>query len=240
MYRITALVRRKEGLNDNVFSSRWFDVLAPAISTFLRKDESLRRLVVNVAPDKLDDEVAKIFPPPFDGLIEFWFGDADEAIKSMKELSSNEELCAIAEGIVDGPAGVAWLAKVVPSKPEQGSNIKFLAAGDVAEGMSLADAHAYWKDVHPVVARTAPKVWNKLTRYTQFHGVQMPKLEIGGWLAKARFVPMCSDMGFARQRDFVDVYTSDEYVSIVRPDEEKFSRPGEMLSFISAEERDLV
>jgi hypothetical protein len=240
MYRVTVLVKRKLGLGSAQFNTLWLGVVVPAIAAAAKNNASLRRLVVNVAPAKLDDEVAKVFPPPFDGLLEFWFDSADAAVAAMRELSGHAHLHALAEQAVDGSRGVAWLAEVVPSKPESRSHIKFLAAGDVAEGVTLEEAHRYWRNVHPVVAQTAPKVWGPLTRYTQFHGKKTPVLDMGSWLAQARFVPMCSDMGFARQRDFIDVYTCDEYAAIVRPDEEKFSRPGEMLAFVSAEERDLL
>src|SRR5690606_40680054 len=62
-------------------------------------------------------------------------------------------------------------------------------------------------------------------------------LELGNWLAVARFVPMCSDMGLETQQSFIDAYTSESYLRIIRPDEEKFSRPGEMLAFVSGEEQ---
>jgi hypothetical protein len=69
----------------------------------------------------------------------------------------------------------------------------------------------------------------------QFHGRETSGLDIGTSLAIARFVPMCADMGFAQQQDFLTTYTNDEYLRIVRPDEEKFSRPGEMLAFVGEE-----
>lgn len=237
MWRVTALVRQAAGLDPELFSNRWIDELAPAIAAGAARSGIVRRVVVNVAPAEIDAKVAAVFPPPYDGLIEFWFDSAEDAVEGMRLLSQDEKLAGMAEGIVDGEKGVAWLAEVVPSKPEQGSAFKFLAAGDVAEGVTLEEAHKYWAETHPVVAQTAPQVWDRLTRYTQFHGKQTPRLDMGRWLATARFVPMCSDMGFARQGDFIDLYTSEQYGSIVRPDEIKFSRPGEALSFISAEER---
>lgn len=240
MWRVTTLIRQKSGLEKDVFERRWIDELAPAIAAALKPDERLKRVVVNLAPEHLDSAVRDVFPPAYDGLIEFWFDTAEDAVAVMRPLTHNAELQSLADGIVDGEKGVAWLAKVVPSKIEQGTTIKFLAGGDVAEGVTVEYAHRYWAETHPVIAQTAPKVWGPLTRYTQFHGTEAHELEMGRWLAVARFVPLCSDMGFARQQDFMGVYTSDEYMAIVRPDEEKFSRPGEMLSFVSGEERVLA
>jgi hypothetical protein len=44
-------------------------------------------------------------------------------------------------------------------------------------------------------------------------------------------------MGFADEREFLTGYSNAEYLAIVRPDEEKFSRPGEALAFVSGAER---
>jgi hypothetical protein len=217
MWRITTLVTLAAGLSDQQFAAQWLERLAPAIAAALRSDDRLRRLVLNVPPAALDGQVASAFPPPYDGLIEFWFDSPQDAVESMARLSEDSQLRRLAAPTVDGERGVAWLAKVVPCKPEHGSRIKFLAAGDVAEGVTLEYAHQYWAETHPLVAQTAPKVWGALTRYTQFHGQATPQLDMGRWLGVARFVPM-----------------------IVRPDEQKFSRPGEMLAFISADERVLI
>src|SRR3546814_5371543 len=102
------------------------------------------------------------------------------------------------------------------------------------------DAQRYWHDKHPVLARTVPEMWERLTRYTQFHVHKVSGLELGNWLAVARFVPMCSDMGLETQQSFIDANKSESYLRIIRQDEEKFSRPGTMLAFVSGEERELI
>jgi hypothetical protein len=237
MWRVTTLIRKRAGVPQRQFEHEWIDVVAPAIGERVARDGRATRVIVNIAPDDLDEAVSDVFPPAYDGLIEFWFDTPEDAVAAMAGLGADEDLRSLAEPIVDGAGGVAWLSKVVPSKPEQGTRVKFLAAGEVAHGVSLEDAHRYWGEQHPRVAQTAPQVWGPLTRYTQFHGVPQPSLEMGDWLAAPRFVPMCSDMGFAQAQDFLRVYTSEEYARVVRPDEEKFSRPGEMLSFVSGEER---
>lgn len=240
MWRVTALIKRKHELSRQAFAQGWQDQIAPAIAAAVSADARVRRVVLDIPPVELDEVVAQIFPPPFDGMLEFWFDDAEAAVGVMRNVAGDEQLRPTTADIVDVEKGVAWLAKVVPSKAEQGTRIKFTAAGEVSDSMTVEEAQRYWAEVHPRVAQTAPAVWNPLTRYTQFHGVRTPELNLGHWLATARFVPMCSDMGFAQQRDFVGVYTSDDYVRIVRPDELKFGKPGEMLSFITAEERVLV
>lgn len=237
MWRATVLLRKRGDISGASFQNTWLDVVAPAIGAAVAATGHAVSALVNVAPESISDDLREVFPPAFDGLLELWFADVASAASCLDMLRSNSALRDLASPVIDGAAGVVWLAEAFPIKPEAASAVKFLAGGDVAEGVPLEVAQAYYRDEHPRVARTAPKVWEPLTRYTQFHGRPEPVVPNIDWLAGARFVPMCSDMGFADIGDFLKVYGSDEYARIVRPDEEKFSRPGEMLSFISAEER---
>jgi hypothetical protein len=236
MWRVTALTVRKSGLSIEAFRTQLLESVAPAITKAAHEDPSLRRFIVTLPPANLDPEVAKVFVVRFDGLLEFWFDSSQDAVAVMNAISRDARVLERAAETFDGAGGVAWLAEVFPKKPETGrTQIKFLAGGDVAEGWTVADAQKYWSEVHPVIAQTAPKVWGPLTRYVQFHGRPITGLDIGQWLAVARFVPMCADMGFNQPREFLANYTNDQYLSIVRPDEEKFSRPGEMLAFVGEE-----
>lgn len=242
MWRVAALTVRSPELTADAFASRWFDELAPALATACIQDGRVRGLVANVRPRDLEPEIAAVFPPRFDGLMEFWFDTSDDAVASMNALSINQSVLEAARGLADAQSGFLWLAEVFPKKPEAGATrVKFLAAGDAAEGWTVEAAQDYWSNTHPVVAQTAPKVWDPLTRYVQFHGRKAPDLSVGNWLATSRPVPLCSDMGFAQPQDFLKNYTNDQYIAIVRPDEEKFSRPGDdMLSFVSYDERRLL
>ncbi len=237
MWRATVLLRKRNEVSVASFEQAWLDTIAPALAAAASSDGQTIRAIVNVAPATISDELRDVFPPAFDGLFELWFEEPAAAVAVLDMLRSNSSLRDLAVPVIDGAAGVVWLAQAFPVKPESGSAVKFLAGGNVADGVPLDVAQAYYRNEHPRVARTAPQVWEPLTRYTQFHGKPAPVVPSIDWLAAGRFVPMCSDMGFAEIGDFLKVYGSEEYARIVRPDEEKFSRPGEMLSFISAEER---
>lgn len=237
MWRATVLLRRRSDATPAAFQQAWLDSIAPALAAAASRDDRTIRAIVNQAPVSISDELRDVFPPAFDGLFELWFDDPGAAVAVLDAVGTDTSLQDLAAPVIDGDAGVLWFAQAFPIKPEEGSTVKFLAGGDVAEGVPLEEAQAYYRDEHPRVARTAPTVWNPLTRYTQFHGKPAPVAPSIAWLAVGRFVPMCSDMGFAEIDDFLKVYGSEEYARIVRPDEERFSRPGEMLSFISAEER---
>ncbi len=237
MWRATLLLRKRSDVPDASFQTAWLDTIAPALAAAAFRGGPTIRAIVNVPPESISDELRDVFPPAFDGLLELWFEGPASAIAALAMLRSNSSLRNLAMPVIDGAAGVVWLAQAFSIKPETGSAVKFLAGGDVANGVPLDVAQAYYRDEHPRVAQTAPQVWAPLTRYTQFHGKPEPVVPSIDWLAAGRFVPMCSDMGFSEIGDFLKVYGSEEYARIVRPDEEKFSRPGEMLSFISAHER---
>lgn len=237
MWRIAILLRRRAGVSIEAFNRGWLGQIAPALAAAAGRDARTVRAVVNVAPDRISDDLRSVFPPAYDGLLELWFDDPDSAVAVLGALGEESALESLAATVIDGARSVSWLAEVFPTKPESGSSVKFLAGGDIAHGITLEAAQAYWRDEHPRVARTAPEVWEPLTRYTQFHGKPQPVVPTIAWLAVGRFIPLCSDMGFADIGDFLKVYGSEQYARIVRPDEEKFSRPGEMLSFISAQER---
>lgn len=237
MWRVAILLRKRSDVPRETFERKWLGSIAPAIAAAAGRDPRTMRAIVNVAPASISDALRNVFPPAFDGLLELWFDNPHTACAVLTSLRDDAVLAKLAAPMIDGAGGVAWLAQAFPTKPELGTTVKFLAGGDIAEGISLEDAQTYYREQHPRVARTAPQVWEPLTRYTQFHGQPQPMITTIPWLAVGRFVPMCSDMGFAEIDDFLRVYGSEQYARIVRPDEVKFSRPGEMLSFISAEER---
>lgn len=240
MWRVAILVRKLTDIPMEKFESRWRGAIAPAIADAAARAGSVARVVLNIPPAHLGDDLRSVFPPAYDGLLELWFATPEGAEATMRAIADDGTAAKLARPVIDAERSVTWLALAFPTKPEDGSTVKFLAGGEVAEGVELEEAQAYWRDVHPVVAQTAPQVWEPLTRYTQFHGKPDHVLASIDWLAKGRFVPLCSDMGFARTDDFLGVYSSEQYSRIVRPDEEKFSRPGEMLSYISGEERVLI
>jgi hypothetical protein len=240
LWRVSALLKRRDGVDGAAFADRLISDLVPAMTDALDRAKIACRVVVDLPPVDLDPTVRGLFPPLFDGLVGFWFDDAAQVGTAMQAILASADAARIAAGLIDASASVVWLAEVFPVKREEGrSRVKFLAGGDVADGWAIEDAQRYWRDVHPVVAQTAPTVWGPLTRYVQFHGGVVPAgIDGSSWLGRWRRVPMCAEMGFADARDFITNYSNDEYQRIVRPDEEKFSRPGEMLAFVTGEQRE--
>jgi hypothetical protein len=242
LWRVTALLKRRDGIDKAAFLTRLLVELVPAMTAALDGAGASCRIVVDLPPTDLAPEVQSLFPPLFDGLIGFWFDGVEQAVAAMQAIDGSPDAARIGEGLIDPAASVVWLGEVFPIKREEGhSRVKFLAGGDAAEGWVIEEAQRYWRDVHPVVAQTAPSVWGPLTRYVQFHGPAIPAaLNPSSWLGRWKRVPLCAEMGFADERDFITNYSNEEYRRIVRPDEEKFSRPGEMLAFVTGAQREFL
>jgi hypothetical protein len=239
MFRLTALLKARDGVTRAAFAARWNDGLGPLIVD--EPGERLRKLIVNFPAAGLRPEILAMSGDRFDLLVEFWFDSDGDAVEALNQLTRSEPVVRAASQIIDAGSSVAWLSEVRPSKPDNGkTGVKFLAAGQVAEGWSVEDAQKYWEHEHPQLAQTLPEVWGPLTRYTQFHGRRMAFLGLENWLATERFVPLCADICFADQEDIQRHFTRESYVTIIRPDEEKFSRPGEMLAFLGGREIDLA
>lgn len=237
MWRFTALTACKADVAPETFQKHWLDVLGPAIAA--AAGDGLKRLVVDLPPAEILPQVADVFPPQFDGMAELWFQTREDAEAALEKLAADPALETLTAP-VDKAKSVAWLAEAKHKKPETGGTVvKFLAGGEPAEGWSVEDAQKYWSETHPVIAQTVPHAWAMLTRYVQFHGRALePRPR--GWIATGRSVPMCADMGFANQQDFIRHYTDPGYLATIRPDEIKFSRPGEMLAYVTGEERVLI
>jgi len=235
MWRLTALLKCKEGVTRDAFAVRWKDLLGPLIVA--GSGECLRKLIVNPPPENIRSEINAMSGDRFDLMIEFWFANSGGAVETLVGMGQNPQVVSAAAKFVDPGSGVAWLSEVKPSKPENGgTGVKFTVAGQVADGWSIEDAQKYWETEHPRLARSVPQVWEPLTRYTQFHGRRTTPLQLESWLAVERFVPMCADVCVASQEDLVKHFTNEAYLTIIRPDEQKFGKPGEMLAFLSSDE----
>lgn len=217
------------------------DDLGPLLAALINRLGLPVRLVVNALPASVNPDLSGLFPPLYDGLIELWSAKPQTAIEAANAAQADRAVAEAAAPLIDAGATPIWLAQVYPIIPEAGhSRVKFLAAGDVAEGWTIEEAQRYWREVHPVVFQSARPDRELVMRYVQFHGAPVPNDARSGPLGTWRRVPMCAEMGFENETDFIANYSDEKYQTIVRPDEEKFARPGEMLATISRSERVLA
>jgi hypothetical protein len=233
MWRFIILVRRAENCTVDQFKAAWLDVVAPQVVARAGEAGPVARASINMPPPQVDPRISAMVPQLSDGMVELWFDQLQMAHATLAKLADGEFVGA--REVIDQGRSLSWLAQVRPVKPDEGTTVTFTSGGEVKDSSGLDEARRYWGEEHPRVARTAPEVWGLLSKYTQFHG-EAP-VEMPGFFAPPRFVPMCADMGFAKQDDFVQMYTCEQYRTIGRPDEKKFSVPAHAYSFLTGERR---
>lgn len=231
MWRITAFLKRRADIGSEDFLGHLVDRWGPGVAG---RQTGLEQLLVNLPLDLAGTELAEVFPPRFDALVEFYYADYQSAAKAAAGLSRPSADAGLGAWLDSGDSA-AFLGEVRPKKPDDGAatGVRMTVAGHVIDGMAVEDAQRYWNDVHPVVAQRAPDTWNRLTLYVQVHGREISGEGLGGWLCPYQFFPMCADMGAVSIEELLAAYGNDQYMAIVRPDEQKFSKPEEMLTFIT-------
>jgi len=229
MWRVTMLLKGASGLA----APRVFDGLlkehAPLLLTHAAlSSRHVKKIVMAIACDAQGSGL----PNMFDASTEFWFDDEHAAGLGLALLTQDEELGASAARYVAREDTVVWMGQYLPKLQMDGVKLKLTVTGDVADGLGIAEALQYWSDVHPAVARTARDFWAHLRLYAQIHGRRVPGV--------GQYRPMAADVGFETAEDFVAAYSHPQYLSVVRPDEMKFSKPGGMFAFATVDQRTLL
>src|SRR5690554_220481 len=193
MWRITAFLKRRADIGSEDFLGHLVDVWGPCVAG---QQAGLEKLLVNLPLDLAGTELAEVFPPRFDALVELYYADHQSAAEALADLS-RASADARLDAWVDPSDSAAFLGEVRPKKPDDSAatEVRMTVAGHVVDGMAVEDAQRYWNDVHPVVAQRAPDTWNRLTLYVQVHGREISGEGLAGWLCPYQFFPMCADMG---------------------------------------------
>ena len=233
MWKIMAFLKRHPDLTRATFIVR-AEALMAAVAAH---PAAPARVVLNLPMDPLPAELAAMFGDRFDAVAELCFADAAAAQASAAALGTDGAIAAAAAAAVDRAASTAWLAEVVPQIPPPARHLKFLVAGQVADGWTIAAAQEYWRVEHPRVFREVTDFVPYIEGYTQMHGRDILAPGAIDWLAAPLFYPMCAEMMLRSVADVVTAYAMPSYLAVVRPDEERFSKPADMLSFATGEDR---
>jgi hypothetical protein len=230
MWRVTAFLKRAPGLARTDFVEHW-QALAARIAA---RDIRPVRIVMNLPLDPPLPDLIAMFGDRYDGVGEWWFDSREQAIRTLLGLERDEALQQASAALLDEQGCSRWLAEVLPVVEEPGTGIKFVVAGQQADGYTIDQAQRYWRDVHPPLFRSVDDFMAYITGYVQMHGRDAPELAGTHLFGRYDFYPMCADMGLRHPADVAVAYALPSYMAIVRPDELKFSKQGEMLSFASA------
>lgn len=238
MWRLTAFLAKQPTTSTDDFidliNQRW----APAIVEADSQQNLIQRLIIYLPKDLSGTPIESLFPATFDILVEIWFDSFDHAMSAIEHFDSATQTIQPA-ALMNQQVSIGFLGEVLPKKMNSAdeTGVRMTVAGNVIDGMSITHAQKYWSENHPVVAQTAPQTWNRLTLYRQVHGHQIDGSLLNSWICPYQFYPMCADMGAKDLDELLKAYDNDEYMSIVRPDEKKFSKPEDMLTFVTDRRR---
>jgi hypothetical protein len=165
-------------------------------------------------------------PDTFDASAELYFDNEEAAGQTLAVLTQDKQLVSTLARYCDVASMVAWMGEHIVKLELPDANIRLTVTGDVADGRTVEDALKYWADVHPVVAQRARDFWRYLRLYAQIHGRRAQGTNL--------YRPMAAEVGFESVADLITAYSHPQYLSIVRPDEMKFAKAGEMFAFATA------
>jgi len=233
MWRVTAYLKRAPSVVREDFVARW-QALADRI---VSRNGAARpdRIVLNLPLDPPLPDLIAMFGDRYDGLTELWFRSREDAIRILLNLEADPGLREQSAGLLDTAACSRWLAKVRPVIDKPGTGVRFFVAGQQVASLTVEEAQRYWHDVHPRVFGDVDDFMAYITGYTQMHGSSAPELADTTLFGRYDFYPMCADMGLREPADVPIAYALPSYMEIIRPDELKFSKQAEMLSFASTQ-----
>jgi hypothetical protein len=188
----------------------------------------LRRIVISCATETLGSGL----PDMFDASAEFYFDNEAAAGQTLVVLTEDPQLIGVLAHYCDAASMVAWMGEYIVNLDLPGANIRLTVTGDIADGLAVEDALEYWAKMHPVVARRAREFWSYLRLYAQIHGRRAQGTRL--------YRPMAAEVGVESLEDLITAYSHPQYLSIVRPDEMKFSKPGEMFAFATSNRKTVL
>ena len=98
--------------------------------------------------------------------------------------------------------------------------IKLVAGICRKPGMTLAEFHRYWREVHAPLVQTVPEFFGHVRKYVQCHTLEQAGRRFAGFQAAA--FDGVVELWFDSVEDAEKAFTAPRYLEIIRPDEKKF------------------
>ena len=217
-WKLISFLRRRRGLTAEEFVTYWRDIHAPLLQQRTDFWRHVRRYVQNYALVGRDSPIG--LPDSHDGVSELWFDTLPELKAAFRE-PGFEAVRTDARRFVDLDGSVSWIAEVIHLKDAGPTNIKLFGAGHARAGLTREGAQAYWRDEHPeVLARDAPECWRMIKRYDQDHTRSPGDLSLDTITDSYDF---CAEVGTDSAQAMQELFTREDYMAIVRPDELRFA-----------------
>jgi uncharacterized protein (TIGR02118 family) len=217
-WKLISFIKRQPALSTEEFVAGWRDRHAPLMARQADFWSRVRRYSQNYAVIGSDAPIGAA--ETYDGVSELWFDGLIE-LRAAFEEPGFAAVRADARELIDVTGTVSWVAEVVHAKPPVPTKLKLFGAGRVRDGMTRADAQAYWRDRHPhVVATEMPEHWALMKSYDQAHTRDPGPLPLD---TLTNVYDICGEVGMDDMEAIQVSYTSDKYLERVRPDELRFA-----------------
>ncbi|MGD0073738.1 MAG: EthD domain-containing protein [Candidatus Binataceae bacterium] len=97
--------------------------------------------------------------------------------------------------------------------------VKFVACLKRKPGMSAAEFHRYWKDVHGPLVKGVPEFMRHVRKYVQSHAVSD---SVAGFPSAPSQYDGTAELWFDSLEECIKAFNEPRYLEIIRKDEPKF------------------
>jgi len=97
--------------------------------------------------------------------------------------------------------------------------VKLVACVKRKAGMSSAEFHRYWRDVHGPTVKSVPEFMRHLRKYVQSHSVSD---SLPGFPAPPSKFDGIAELWFDSVEEVVKAFSEPRYLEVIRKDEAKF------------------
>jgi uncharacterized protein (TIGR02118 family) len=229
-WKLLSFLKRRQDLTAEQFIAYWRDVHAPLMQEQSNFWRHVRRYIQNYAISGSDSPIG--LPDTHNGVSELWF-DSPEELRAAFSEPDFEVLRADAREFVDLGGVISWVAEFVYVKDPGPTDIKLFAAGHASPGLTRLQSQTYWHDQHTrVLAQDAPDVWRLMASYNQSHTRQLDDLPLSTIIDDYDF---CAEVGMDSIQAMHELFTHEDYLTIVRPDELRFASVHDSLACATRE-----
>jgi uncharacterized protein (TIGR02118 family) len=232
MIKVIELLVRKPGMSRAEFSDYWRRVHGPLVMSI----PEIRRHNVKYVQSHTLGEWHPFLAgeePLFDGAAEIWVDSMDAASAlfaepKFAELVVPDEVQFLDRSKTEILVLTEHLVYQRPSAPVHGG-VKLFEVPVRRKGMSRADCHRYWRDVHGPMVRHTPSMVANMRRYSQSHTVLDDIPAVG----PMRYDGL-AELWFDTAADLAACF-GEQYLATVHPDEPNFVDLDGSTAFMASE-----
>ena len=232
MIKITILLVRKRGMSREEFQDYWRTVHGPLVMSIPENRRHVRKYVQSHV-------LSDWFPflagegPLYDGAAEIWCDSLQTGLEMFAEPKYEELIYPDELKFLDLDKTLTLvmnehLIYQRPNAPVHGG-VKLFEVPVRREGMTRAQCHEYWRDVHGPKVLDCPQMIEPLRRYVQSHSLEE---QVPG--TKPMRYDGLAELWFDNKKDLLKCF-GPQYMERVNPDERNFVNLEKSTAFATEE-----